>query len=192
MRDVSDIRVNVEQIRNEIAEAALRTGRDPESVRLMAVTKTVSEERIAEAIGAGISLFGENYVQEAKRKIEFLGRPEGAHGNKVEWHMIGSLQSNKAKYAVHLFDLIHSVSTGGLAAELDRRASAAGCGDAGPGGGQPGRGGVQERPGGGRRNSLYPGDFPVPESLRAGPDDDAPLVGRPGKFAALISGNSVT
>ncbi len=118
---MSDIRANIERIRNEIAEAALRSGRNPESVRLMAVTKTVGEERIAEAIGTGIRLFGENYVQEAKRKIELLGRPEG-----IEWHMIGSLQSNKAKYAVHLFDLIHSVSTEGLAAELDRRASAAG------------------------------------------------------------------
>ena len=77
----------------EAAEAALRRGRDPSSVRLMAVTKTVDDDRIHEAVAAGIRLIGENYVQEAQRKIPLLG--EG-----LEWNMIGHLQTNKSKYAV--------------------------------------------------------------------------------------------
>ncbi|HOP35210.1 MAG TPA: YggS family pyridoxal phosphate-dependent enzyme [Syntrophales bacterium] len=116
MESVGD---NVERIRERIAEAALRRGRDPSCVRLMAVTKTVDDSRIGEALAAGVDILGENYVQEAKRKIETLGR-------KVEWHFIGHLQSNKARYAVRLFDLIHSVDRSGLAAELDRRSDRAG------------------------------------------------------------------
>jgi len=116
MKSVGD---NVARIRERIAEAALRRGRDPSGVRLMAVTKTVDDSRIGEALAAGVDILGENYVQEAKRKIEILGR-------KVEWHFIGHLQSNKARYAVRLFDLIHSVDRSGLAAELDRRSDRAG------------------------------------------------------------------
>jgi PLP dependent protein len=112
------IRQNIERIQNEIAEAALRSGRNPAAVRLMAVTKTVDAVRIEEAIGAGVRVFGENYVQEAKGKIEGIGKRE------IEWHMIGYLQSNKAKYAVHLFNMIHSVSKTSQAAELDRRSAA--------------------------------------------------------------------
>ncbi|HNT56421.1 MAG TPA: YggS family pyridoxal phosphate-dependent enzyme [Syntrophales bacterium] len=116
MKSVGD---NVARIRERIAEAALRRGRDPSGVRLMAVTKTVDDSRIGEALAAGVDILGENYVQEAKRKIEILGR-------KVEWHFVGHLQSNKARYAVRLFDLIHSVDRSGLAAELDRRSDRAG------------------------------------------------------------------
>ncbi len=83
----------------------------------MAVTKTVDDDRIMEAIKAGVDIIGESYVQEAKRKIEKMGRP-------LEWHMIGYLQSNKAKYAVRLFDMIHSVDRMDLALELDRRSKA--------------------------------------------------------------------
>lgn len=107
------------EVRRRISEAALRKGRDPAGVRLMAVTKTVDDERILEAVAAGVDIVGENYVQEAKRKITSMGR-------KTEWHLIGHLQSNKAKYAVRLFDLIHSVDRPGLAAELDRRSRLAG------------------------------------------------------------------
>jgi len=110
---------NILRIRERIAEAALRKGRRPSDVRLMAVTKTVDDERIAEAIAAGVDVIGENYVQEGKRKIEKLGKT-------VEWHMIGRLQTNKAKYAVALFDLIHSVDRMELAQELSRRAALAG------------------------------------------------------------------
>ena len=110
---------NIRQVREEIAAAARRAGRPPSAVRLMAVTKTVDDERIGEAIRAGVEIIGENYVQEAKRKIETLGK-------SCEWHLIGHLQTNKAKYAVRLFDMIHSVDRMELAAELDRRARAAG------------------------------------------------------------------
>jgi len=113
------IRDNIERIRERIANAAHRAGRDPATVKLMAVTKTVDDERIQAAIDAGITLFGENYVQEAKRKIEVMGRD-------VSWHMIGHLQSNKAKYAVNLFNMVHSVDRMSLATELNRRAANAG------------------------------------------------------------------
>ncbi len=110
---------NIRRIREEIAEAALKSGRDPSAVRLMAVTKTVDDARILEAIEASVDIMGENYVQEAKRKIETMDVD-------VKWHMIGHLQSNKAKYAVKLFDMIHSVDRLGLAEELDKRSAAIG------------------------------------------------------------------
>ena len=114
-----DVRDHIRAVRETIAEAALRRGRRPSDVRLMAVTKTVDDDRILEAIDCGVDIIGENYVQEAKRKIEKMGK-------RVEWHMIGYLQSNKAKYAVRLFDMIHSVDRMSLAVELNRRARAAG------------------------------------------------------------------
>jgi hypothetical protein len=110
---------NIQTIRETITTAARRSGRSPSAVRLMAVTKTVDDARIGEAIRAGVEIIGENYVQEARRKIEAVGK-------SCEWHLIGHLQTNKAKYAVHLFDMIHSVDRMELATELDRRARAAG------------------------------------------------------------------
>lgn len=115
----SNIRANIDRVRSRIAEAALRSGRKVSDVRLMAVTKTVDDDHIMEAIDAGVDIIGESYVQEAARKIEKMGR-------LLEWHMIGYLQSNKAKYAVTLFDMIHSVDRMGLAVEIDRRAKNAG------------------------------------------------------------------
>jgi pyridoxal phosphate enzyme (YggS family) len=79
----------------------------------------VETARIKEAIDAGVSILGENYVQEAQNKIEEIGRP-------VAWHFIGHLQSNKAKYAVRLFDMIHSADSLSLAQEMNRRAEQAG------------------------------------------------------------------
>jgi uncharacterized pyridoxal phosphate-containing UPF0001 family protein len=80
----------------------------------MAVSKTVDDKRITAAIEAGVDMIGENYIQEAKRKIELMGHP-------IEWHFIGHLQTNKAKYAVKLFDMIHSIDRIELAQELDKR-----------------------------------------------------------------------
>ncbi len=113
-----------------IEKAAQRVGRDPKEINLVAVSKTVKTTWIEEAIEAGVSILGENYVQEAQRKIEEIGRPActerfGA-GKPVSWHFIGHLQSNKAKYAVRLFDMIHSVDGFPLAEELNRRAEQAG------------------------------------------------------------------
>jgi len=107
---------NYTTVMNRIAAAAKRSGRNPASVRLVTVTKTVSIERIREALSSGASILGENRVQEAKEKIEQLG-------HHAHWHLIGHLQTNKAKYAVKLFDLIHSVDTLELAIELDKQAA---------------------------------------------------------------------
>ncbi len=115
---MSAIEKNIVSIRERIAGAALRSGRDPRNVRLMAVTKTVDDDRIAEAMEIGVDIIGENYIQEARRKIEMLGK-------SIEWHMIGHLQSNKAKYAVQFIDMIHSIDRIALAKEIDRRAKGA-------------------------------------------------------------------
>ncbi len=119
VESMSKIEKNIARIRGIIAEAAAKSGRDAGDVKIMGVTKTVDDERIMEAIDSGITIMGENYIQEAKRKIETMG-------HDLEWHMIGHLQSNKAKYAVRLFDMIHSVDRLGLAKELDKRAKGSG------------------------------------------------------------------
>ncbi|HSQ77577.1 MAG TPA: YggS family pyridoxal phosphate-dependent enzyme, partial [Nitrospirota bacterium] len=106
---------NFRTITDRIASAAKRAGRDPSSVRLIVVTKTVDVESIRQAVAAGASVLGENRVQEAREKIEKLG-------NSARWHLIGHLQTNKAKYAVKLFELIHSVDNLELARELDKQA----------------------------------------------------------------------
>ena len=107
---------NLRAVKERIAKAAARVGRDPESVTLVAVTKTMPVERIQEAIDAGQRVFGENRVQEAQSKVEALGRG-------VRWHLIGHLQRNKVKAVCHLFDLIESVDSLSLAQDLDRRAA---------------------------------------------------------------------
>ncbi len=95
--------------------AARRAGRKPEEVRLVAVSKTVEPERILQALEVGVEILGENYVQEAQKKIEALGP-------RASWHFIGHLQSNKAKLAVRFFDFFHAVDSLKLAQELSRSA----------------------------------------------------------------------
>jgi hypothetical protein len=112
------IRENVLRVKEAIARAAERVARDPEGIRLVGACKTVDVPRIRSAIQAGIAILGENYVQEAMRKSQEIEEP-------VAWHFIGHLQKNKAKYAVHLFEMIHSVDSVALAEELDRRAGQA-------------------------------------------------------------------
>jgi pyridoxal phosphate enzyme (YggS family) len=111
----TDIAANINTIRERIAAAASRCSRTPNSITLLAVTKTVSPSAIERAIEAGITAMGENYVQEAREKIAVIGQ-------RVSWHMIGHLQTNKAKYVVNLFDYIHSVDRLDLAVEIDKRA----------------------------------------------------------------------
>jgi len=111
----ADITANINKIKQRIAAAAARCNRAPDSIKLLAVTKTVPLPAIEQAIKAGITALGENYVQEAKEKIAVIGQ-------RVSWHMIGHLQTNKAKYTVNLFDYIHSVDRLELAAEIDKRA----------------------------------------------------------------------
>jgi pyridoxal phosphate enzyme (YggS family) len=112
---MDSVRKNLLRIRERIEGAAQKAGRDPKEINLVAVSKTVEVARIKEAIEAGVSILGENYVQEAQKKIEIIGKP-------VSWHFIGHLQSNKARYAVRLFDVIHSADSIPLAEELNRRA----------------------------------------------------------------------
>lgn len=114
-----EISENLRQVRERIERSARRVGRSPEEILLVAVSKTVEVERIREAVEAGVKALGENRVQEARKKIELLGHP-------VPWHLVGSLQTNKAKEAVTLFDLIHSVDRPALARELSRRGREAG------------------------------------------------------------------
>jgi pyridoxal phosphate enzyme (YggS family) len=114
-----DIAANLERVRERLTRAAERAGRRPTDVLLIAVSKTVEVDRIRAAVGAGVGALGENRVQEAKGKIAELGRP-------VAWHLIGHLQTNKARDAVELFDVIHSLDRLELARELERRAGARG------------------------------------------------------------------
>jgi hypothetical protein len=129
MRVMSQIKENLLRVTERIERAARRVGRDPAEIKLVAVSKTVDAARIREAIEAGVSILGENYVQEAQKKIEEIGRPacteRFGEGRSVLWHFIGHLQSNKAKYAVRLFDMIHSIDSLSLAQELNRRAEQA-------------------------------------------------------------------
>ena len=115
---MAGIKENLLRVMERIERAARKVGRDPEEIKLVAVSKTVETARIKEAIEAGVAILGENYVQEAQKKIEEIGRP-------VSWHFIGHLQSNKAKYAIRLFDMIHSLDSISLAEELNRKAEQA-------------------------------------------------------------------
>jgi hypothetical protein len=110
----TDIASNLKEVRRRMAAAAERVRRDPEGIELVAVTKNIDTSLIGEAIREGQRLFGENRVQEAQGKIEALGR-------KVQWHLIGHLQTNKVKSALKLFDMIHSVDSLRLAQELSKR-----------------------------------------------------------------------
>lgn len=112
------VRERIEQVRRRIAEAAGRSGRDPNDVQLVAVTKSVAVSQIREALDAGLKVFGENRVQEAKGKVALLRSPS------IQWHLVGTLQTNKSKLAVELFDLIHSLDSVKLAASMDRHGAA--------------------------------------------------------------------
>ena len=116
MNELAD---NLDRIRARIATACQQAGRDVGDVLLLGVTKTVLPEAVDAAVAAGLTTFGENKIQEAKAKI-----PEVS--NRARWHFIGHLQSNKAREAVALFDLIQSVDSVKLAGELDQWAERAG------------------------------------------------------------------
>ena len=116
---MTDIRANLDRVRERVAKAAERAGRRASDVLLIGVSKTVEVARIRQAIEAGVAALGENRVQEAKEKVAEIGRP-------VPWHLIGHLQTNKVRDALELFDVVHSVDRIDLARELDRRARARG------------------------------------------------------------------
>ncbi len=116
-----DIAANLERVNERIARACKRGGRSPAEVTLVAVTKTVGVPEIEAAYSCGIKDFGENRVQEAAAKI---GQLTGLVPRPV-WHLVGHLQTNKAKVAVGLFDIMHSVDSLRLAGVLSRQAEKA-------------------------------------------------------------------
>jgi pyridoxal phosphate enzyme (YggS family) len=111
---VQTIKNNLEIINEKIKKVALKVNRNPEEIKLVAVTKTATIEQIKEAISAGVKIIGENKVQEAKEKYQILSAD-------IEWHLVGHLQTNKVKYAIEIFDCIHSVDSIKLAKEIDKR-----------------------------------------------------------------------
>jgi len=111
---------NLVSVRSAIAAAALRSGREPGDVILVAVTKTWPANVILEAIAAGAADLGENRAQEFKEKVTLLG-------NRARWHFVGHLQTNKVRHVVGACELIHSVDRPGLAESIGNRATAAGA-----------------------------------------------------------------
>ena len=112
---MSELQENLTRIRSRIDQACERSGRQPDSVRLMAVSKNQSPELVAQAASAGLTLFGENRIQEAKVKIPLCP-------SQLEWHFIGHLQSNKSRDAVSLFHVVQGVDSLALAEELQKQA----------------------------------------------------------------------
>lgn len=116
---MSGIKENIQDIRSRIENSAKKSGRNPKEIKLVAITKTVEVERIKEAIQFGVEIIGENRVQEADLKFDQITE-------KVEKHLVGHLQTNKAKKAVELFDLIQSVDGEHIAGDISRRACQSG------------------------------------------------------------------
>jgi PLP dependent protein len=110
---MTPLSLSIQEVQARINRACLRSGRKPEEVLLIAVSKTVPVERIREALKEGLSHFGENYIQEAEEKIKNL--------NQGDWHFIGHLQSRKAKQAVPLFSMIETLDSLKLAQEINRQ-----------------------------------------------------------------------
>jgi pyridoxal phosphate enzyme (YggS family) len=113
------IRKNLERIEEKIRVKSELVGRDPQEITLVAVSKTIEADKIEEAIAAGVNIIGESRIQEAKEKYEKVK-------SRIIWHLVGHLQRNKAKDAVKIFDLIHSVDSAKLAKEIDKQARKAG------------------------------------------------------------------
>ena len=114
---IGQIAANVRRLREDIQTEAARLNRSPDEITLVAVSKTFGAPFVNVAAGCGLTDFGENRIQEAKSKI-----PSVESGHSIRWHLIGHLQTNKAKEAVTLFDLIHSVDRIDLAQALNHRA----------------------------------------------------------------------
>ncbi len=106
---------NLEYLREKIEKACLKANRNPDEIKVVAVSKTHPVEKIIEGYNAGLRIFGENRVQEAREKFERL------KDYSIEWHLIGHLQKNKVKYAVNIFDFIHSIDSVELAEKVEKR-----------------------------------------------------------------------
>jgi len=114
-----EIAARIAAVRQAVADAARRVGRDPASVRIVAVTKTLPAAAITAALAAGLTDIGENYVQEARGKRAAVAGP-------AAWHLIGGLQRNKVRAAIGLFDRVHTVDSAPLADALAAEAARAG------------------------------------------------------------------
>ncbi|MEW6715199.1 MAG: YggS family pyridoxal phosphate-dependent enzyme [Nitrospirota bacterium] len=114
------ITANLKTVNEKISRSALKAGRDPQDVKLIAVTKTVALPDIMEAVNTGLLILGENKVQEAEKKVK--SEELRVKSEKIEWHLIGHLQKNKAKTAVELFDLIHTIDSIELADGVNKQA----------------------------------------------------------------------
>src|SRR5712675_1257641 len=110
---MSSILDNLERVREQIAQAAAKGGRDVKDVELVAITKTHPAEKVREAVEAGQTLLGESRVQEARAKIPELS-------SNIRWHFVGHLQKNKVRLALPLFEMIHSVDSLTLAQDINR------------------------------------------------------------------------
>jgi pyridoxal phosphate enzyme (YggS family) len=108
------LRENLAEVKKRIEKAAQKSGRNADEIKLIAVSKTHSTKVLRDAMAAGATIFGENKIQEAEEKIKELGE------KNLEWHLIGHLQSNKARRAVKLFDVIHTLDSVELAERLER------------------------------------------------------------------------
>ena len=111
---VEALQTRIDEVRRKIAAAAQKSGRDPETITLVAVSKTHTATVVREAINLGLSDFGESRVQEAEDKVAAIGR------SAARWHLIGHLQANKVRRAVKIFDVIHSLDSISLAQRLER------------------------------------------------------------------------
>ena len=114
------IEENIARIKERIGKICNKAGNNPEEITIVAVSKGRTAEEIEKAVSAGTRHIGENRVQEAIEKYEQLA--DLTNSEKIRWHMIGHLQSNKAKQAVKIFDLIHSIDTLKIAGEINRQA----------------------------------------------------------------------
>ena len=110
---MSSILDNLERVREQIAQAAAKAGRDVKDVELVAISKTHPAEKVREAVEAGQTLFGESRVREARAKIPELS-------SNIHWHFVGHLQKNKVRQALPLFEMIHSVDSLTLAQDINR------------------------------------------------------------------------
>jgi pyridoxal phosphate enzyme (YggS family) len=115
-RDNTNISENIKKVKARVREAAIRSGRNPDDIKIIAVSKTVEPARIIEAIDSGITDFGENWAQELRDKYDQVDR-------ECSWHFIGHLQTNKVKYIIDKVGLLHSLDRLELAKELQKRAA---------------------------------------------------------------------
>ena len=111
---MSDIINNWKRVQETVNNTAIRAGRDPSQIKIVAVSKTQPAAIIRDALKAGVTILGENRIQEAWQKYQEIG-------NAPSWHLVGHLQTNKVKRALQMFDVIHSVDSFHLADEINKR-----------------------------------------------------------------------